>query len=121
MNDFKDRFRGFILTILSFYIWIMKIVITNDNSKGIELVEFIILILFMATIFYFYLLYFNKTKMRMFNILLNIPIGLVFLVDLVLNIQNKTGFGNIIITLIMAIYIILVEMGCFDIYTGYRM
>ena len=121
MKDFKDRLLGFILTILSFYTWLMKIVVTNDKSKGIEFIEFIILIGFMCIMFYFYLLYFNKTKMKIFNIVINIPIFITFIIDLFLSIQNKTGLGNIIITLIMVIYIILVEMGCFDIYTGYRM
>lgn len=118
MTKRKDILVGFIMMILNLYIWLMKAVLINDKTKSIKLVEFIILIGFLGAIFYGYLLYFNKSRMKKFNVIINIPLVIIFLFDLVINIQNGNGLGNILIALIIFIYIVIVEMGCLDIYTG---
>lgn len=120
MTKKKDILVGFVMMILNIYIWLMKIVLVNDKTNSIKFVEFIILIGFLGSMFYGYLLYFNKSRMKNFNVAINVPLLVIFLFDLVRNIQNGNGLGNIFITLMIFIYITMVEMGCLDIYTGYE-
>ena len=118
MTKRKDVLVGFVMMILNLYIWLMKIVLINDKTNSIKFVEVIILIGFLGSMFYGYLLYFNKSRMKNFNVVINTPLLIIFLFHLVRNIQNGNGLGNIFITLMIFIYILMVEMGCLDIYTG---
>lgn len=118
MTKRNDITIGFIMMLLNLYIWLMKIVLINDNTNTIKFVEFIILIGFLGAMFYGYLLYFNKSRMKKINVAINGPLLIIFLFDLVRSIQNGKGVANILITLIIFIYIVIVEMGCLDIYTG---
>ena len=118
MTKRKDVLVGFVMMTLNLYIWLMKIVLINDKTNSIKFVEVIILIGFLGSMFYGYLLYFNKSRMKNFNVVINTPLLIIFLFDLVRNIQNGNGLGNVFITLMIFIYIVMVEMGCLDIYTG---
>lgn len=114
MKRIKDKKIGFMMMIFNIYIWLMKIDLTKDKTN-IEFVEFIVLIGFLSVMFYGYLVYFNKSRMRGLNIILTMPLLIGLFYDLVNNIQNKNSIINIIITLIMFIYISVIEIGSFNI------
>ena len=67
MTKRKDVLVGFVMMILNLYIWLMKIVLINDKTNSIKFIEVIILIGFLGSMFYGYLLYFNKILLKIYS------------------------------------------------------
>lgn len=81
MNNLLDKFICIFINLFIFFIWIFFIVISSDIPINIEKFDFLIALSFILVSLVIYSIYLRKTKYKIINLLILLPITILWFIS----------------------------------------
>lgn len=116
MKKSNDIILAILMAVGSFYIWLMIMTVSRGISVKVEFSEFLVITGFILANLCGYFIYFNKSKMKGLNIVINMPLIIIFFFNIINDFKYNYHILGTLLGIILFIYILVVEIGAFNIY-----